>query len=270
MAAGLGSRFGGTKQLVDVGPNGEAFFDFAIRDALAAGADDVVIIVRSEIEADVKAHVANQHGADAPIAFVCQDHHGPSRPKPWGTGHAILSAAEAITGPFFVVNADDHYGAVSYQLGIKALDAAAENESVVVAFRLANTLPTVGAVSRGVCASDDASMLASIVETHGIERAADGIIRSLDPAGELGDDTLVSMNMWGFPNWLLDHLANGFEAFLAEHGDEEKSEFLLPDVVADLMASGDLAVHVVETDAQWIGVTNPDDLEPAREALRNA
>ncbi len=268
MAAGLGSRFGGTKQLVDVGPNGEVFLDFAIRDAVSAGAGKVVIIVRSEIEEEVREHLSTQHDDAVPIVLSCQDAHGPARAKPWGTGHAILSAAHAIDTPFLVVNADDYYGPTSYRVALDALRLADAATGVITAFRLAKTLPVVGQVSRGVCTADDSGRLASVVETHGIGRGADGAIASEDPPGVHGDDTLVSMNMWGFPAMLLGHLEAMFATFLADHGEEEKSEFLLPDVVSNLMNSGELTVVVTETDEQWIGVTNPDDLEPARAALR--
>lgn len=266
MAAGLGSRFGGDKQLVEVGPGGEAFFDYAVRDARAAGADQVVLIVRSEIEDQVSKHLQRQHPGFE-FSMVRQDEHGPERPKPWGTAHAILTAADAVTGPFLVVNADDYYGPSSYRDGATALLAAPDDGAVIVAFELSRTLPRTGAVSRGVCRTDASGQLETIIETHGIERRADGVIASTDPVSVLNDDTAVSMNMFGFQRGFFDELRHRWPGWLAANRDGEKTEFLLPAVVAELMAEGRLSVEVVPSSEDWIGVTNPDDLEPARAVL---
>lgn len=266
MAAGLGSRFGGTKQLVEVGPNGEAFLDFAIIDGRAAGCTNVVLIIRSDIEADVRAHLERQYGSLDGFALVRQDDLGPKRDKPWGTAHAVLSARGAVDGPFIVVNADDYYGPSSFQLAADVLQSGDEGTAGLVAFELAKTLPRTGAVSRGLCVVEEGSLV-SIDETHGIERADDGVIRSVDPAGEHGDNTMASMNMFAFPNSLFEHLAAGWDAFFAEHGDEPKTEYLLPDVVDDLRERGVWRVVVPQSSEEWIGVTNPGDLEPARAKL---
>lgn len=267
MAAGLGSRFGGTKQLAVIGADGEAFLDFAINDALAAGMDRVVLIVRSDIEDDVRRHVEAQH-PDLNVAYVRQDRHGPSRTKPWGTAHAVLTAAPEVPGPFCVLNADDYYGASTY---VALADAAAElgDDRVLLAgFRLDQTLPEIGEVSRGIC-EVEGNALVSLVETHGIGRRDDGSITSTDPEGVLADDAVASMNCWVFPNNLFAHLETGFETFLAEHGDEEKTEFLLPTVVNELKAAGVYRVEVVPTAEPWVGVTNPDDLEIARRRIHD-
>ena len=276
MAAGLGSRFGGNKQLVDVGPNGEVFFDFAIADAIAAGADRVVLIVRREFADTVEEHVRAMHGP-IDLHLVCQDEaEAPPRKKPWGTAHAILAAASVVDRPFIVVNADDYYGVESYQLVADELRDAAEGDAaegdadnstvVLAAFELGRTLPTVGSVSRGVCAADG-EVLTKLVETHGIERNAEGIIISADPPGTLTDLTPVSMNMWGFPVSIFGHLERMWGEFLDAHRDTEKTEFLLPSAVAELMGEGHVKVKVVPTASDWIGVTNPADLDPARATL---
>ena len=267
MAAGLGSRFGGTKQLAVIGADGEAFLDFAINDALAAGMDRVVLVVRSDIEDDVRRHVEAQH-PDLNVAYVLQDRHGPSRTKPWGTAHAVLTAAPEVPGPFCVLNADDYYGASTY---VALADAAAElgDDRVLLAgFRLDQPLPEIGEVSRGIC-QVEGNALVSLVETHGIGRRDDGSITSTDPEGVLADDAVASMNCWVFPNNLFAHLEAGFETFLAEHGDEEKTEFLLPTVVNELKAAGVYRVEVVPTAEPWVGVTNPDDLEIARRRIHD-
>jgi NDP-sugar pyrophosphorylase family protein len=266
MAAGLGSRFGGNKQLVDVGPGGEVFFDFAIRDAVAAGADRVVMIVRREFEATVREHIEQLHGDAFELRTVCQDEFGPQRAKPWGTAHAVLAASPEVDRPFIVVNADDYYGDTSYGDVAKALATGTDRTAVLAAFRLGNTLPTKGTVSRGVCSTDGANLV-GLVETHGIERLANGNIVSTDPPSELHDDTAVSMNMWGFSPTLFAHLDRMWQSFYAENQDAPKAEFLLPTSVAELRDAGHLDVHVITTDCEWIGVTNPDDLEPARARL---
>lgn len=267
MAAGLGSRFGGTKQLAVIGADGEAFLDFAIKDALAAGMDRVVLIVRSDIEDDVRRHVETQHpGLD--VAYVLQDTHGPSRAKPWGTAHAVLTAAPEVPGPFCVLNADDYYGASTYAALAEAAVDLGEDRALLAGFRLDQTLPEIGEVSRGIC-EVDGDELVSLVETHGIGRREDGSITSTDPEGVLADDAVASMNCWVFPHNLFGHLETGFEAFLAEHGDEEKTEYLLPTVVNELKAAGVYRVEVVPTAEPWVGVTNPDDLEIARRRIQD-
>ena len=267
MAAGLGSRFGGNKQLVEVGPTGEVFFDFAIADAVGAGATHVVLIVRREFEHTVRDHIEARYGDVFRLSTVCQDEFGPQRGKPWGTAHAVLSIAEVVREPFMVVNADDYYGEKSYGLLAGSLSVAPPNTALLAAFRLGNTLPRQGTVSRGICRVVG-DRLASLVETHGIGRAKDGHIVSTDPAGQYLDDTPVSMNMWGFGPEIFEHLQRQWREFYARHKDDAKTEFLLPTAVAALRDEGLLDVRVVRTDDEWIGVTNPDDLEPARRRLR--
>lgn len=272
MAAGLGSRFGGNKQLVEVGPRGEVFYDFAITDAVAAGADKVVMIVRREFEPQVRQHITGRYGDAFELVTVCQDEFGVQRKKPWGTAHAILAVAGAVNEPFMVVNADDYYGEKSYRIVAEALSVADDRTAVIGAFELGNTLPAKGTVSRGVC-SVEGDRLVNLVETHGIERNAAGTIVSTDPVGSYGDKTPVSMNMWGFQPSLFGHLDRMWGEFFAAHKDDPKTEFLLPTSVATLRDEGKLSVKVVRTDDEWIGVTNPDDLEVARQrlaALRDA
>ena len=258
MAAGLGSRFGGTKQLAQVGPNGEAFLDFAIADARAAGANRVVLIVRSDIEADVHAHFEARGGlpADLEVANVRQDEHGPARAKPWGTAHAVLSAAEAVTGLFVVCNADDYYGPTAYASLARAIEGMADDEAWLCGYRLDHTLPKEGTVTRGVC-QVDGNRLTGIVEQEGISRADN----------DLPEDTIVSMNLWAFSPAFLDALQDGFTRFLEEHRHNPTAEFLLPHAVANEMDKGALTVRVVTTQETWIGVTNPEDLQTARATL---
>lgn len=265
MAAGLGSRFGGTKQLAAVGPDGEAFLDFAIGDAVAAGVAKVVLVVRTDIADDVERHISTRsHHVE--IAYVCQDTHGPGRNKPWGTGQAVLVAAPEIDGPFVVCNADDYYGRSTYKKVIAAAAELAHDRVLLAGFRLDHTLPEVGEVSRGIC-SVEGSEVVGLVETHGIGRREDGSITGTDPAGVLAPESVASMNFWAFPTRVFDDLRTGFTRFLAEHGDEARAEYLLPTVIADLREAGNLTVGVVPTDEAWVGVTNPDDLEVARRRI---
>lgn len=263
MAAGLGSRFGGTKQLVEIGPNGEAFLDYAIADGRAAGCEQIVLIIRTDIEEDVRTHLQRQYGSTEGFVLVRQDDFGPRRDKPWGTAHAVLSTAAVVKGPFIVVNADDYYGPSSYQLAADALAGGDPGVGALVAFELAKTLPREGGVSRGVCAVADGELV-SITETHGIVRGDDGVIVSEDPPGVLDPQTLVSMNMFAFPQALFEHLSSQWDEFYAEFADDPKREYLLPDVVDRLRQSGELTVVVPTSSEEWIGVTNPNDLEPAR------
>jgi len=265
MAAGLGSRFGGTKQLAEIGSNGEAFLDFAITDAVNAGIDNVVLIVRSDIEADVRRHLDGRHD-DVDIAFVLQDAHGPSREKPWGTGHAVLTAAPEVDGAFIVINADDYYGRSTYTALAAAAVGLPDDRALLAGFQLAQTLPEHGEVSRGICGVAGTELV-SLVETHGVGRRDDGSITATDPAGQLSDDAVASMNCWVFPRRILGDLERGFAEFLAESGDEEKSEYLLPSIVHELMAAGEMTVGVVPTTEPWVGVTNPDDLAVARRRI---
>lgn len=270
MAAGIGRRFGGDKQLVEVGPNGEAFLDYAIDGAVRADASKVVLVVRSGIEAALRAHVDSRHrslqNAGIEFAYVRQDEHGPARAKPWGTAHAVVVTAGEVPGPFVVCNADDYYGPAALSILASAAAQLDDDEACLCGYGLGRTLSATGTVSRGVCrVSGD--RLVGIVEHHGVARRADGTITAAEPAAELNDETVVSTNLWAFPKAALDWIGDSFERFLDDHRDDADSECLLPTIVAERMAQRALSVRVVSTTEPWIGVTNPDDLEAARAAL---
>ncbi len=283
MAAGVGRRFGGDKQLAAVGPNGEAFLDYAIVDAVAAGASQVIVVVRSEIEASIQNHINQRHqqlernGID--FRYVCQDRHGPSRQKPWGTAHAVLSAEPAMRASghvnqmFAVCNADDYYGTRAFATLARASATTGQNNARLCGYRLPMTLPRSGAVNRGVCDLRDAATgststteLAGIVEHLGVSHGPDGVITSRSPKATLAEDTIVSMNLWMFPTTAFTWLAEAFERFLASNPDP-RTECLLPVAVAEQMSAGELTVQVVVTDEAWIGVTSREDLAVAVEAL---
>ena len=273
MAAGVGRRFGGDKQLAAVGPDGETFLDYAVADAAAAGASGVVIVVRSEIEADIRRHVDSRHGAlqsaGIEFAYVSQDLHGPARPKPWGTAHAVLSAAPAVAaepGTFIVCNSDDYYGTTAFAALAAAAADLGDGDACLCGYRLGLTLPAEGSVNRGVCDVGADRRLEGIVEHLEVCRRPDGTIGSRSPEAELSDGTIVSMNLWAFPHAAFDWIEAGFERFLASNPAPD-TECLLPAVVGERMARGELLVRVVTTEEAWIGVTNLADLAVARTAL---
>lgn len=263
MAAGLGSRFGGVKQLARVGPNNEAILDFAIKDGLAAGFSEIILIVRHEIRADVEEQIEAQHPGLA-ITYVCQDDLGPVRDKPWGTLHAVLSAAGAIDKPFAVINADDYYGPESFRIAAEQLTTIESGVAANVAFEMGNILPPEGAVTRAVCAVADGHLTA-IVETDGCERHADG---TFSAAGEaVPGTTPVSMNFWCFHHDVLGDFQERWDHFFAINADEPKAECQLPTIVGELMVQDRMSVRVVQSPEQWYGITNPDDFELVKAAL---
>ena len=264
MAGGLGSRFGGDKQLVVIGPNGEAFLDYAIRDAMEAGVGKVVVVARTDLDEPLREHLAAQHPAGLPLVIVHQDTFGPRRSKPWGTGHAVLSAAAEADGPIVVINADDHYGRSGIRRALEGMAGGSER-AVLVAFRLDRTLPVGGAVSRGVCEVDGNELLC-LVETHGIRREG-VVILADDPPGELSADAPVSMNLWVLPRKALVSLGDQWEVFHDAYADDPSAEFLLPVAIDEQRAAGLLGIDVVRSDERWIGVTNRDDLAVARAAF---
>ncbi len=264
LAAGLGSRFGGNKQLEGLGPGGQAFFDYSIHDATKAGFDRVVMVTRTDIEAMTRAHLARTQPADLDVTFVRQDELGPAREKPWGTGHAVLAAAPAIDGPFAMVNADDYYGVEAFPKLAELLRAPQGEVPTwsLVAYRLATALSPTGAVTRGLCEVVDGKLV-SIDEMSGIQRNDGGDI--VDENGTVWpDDTPTSMNFWGFTPYLFEVLESGFAEFARAHAEDPKAEYLIPDVVDQEQRSGRVDVLAAATDAKWLGITHRTDLQPAR------
>lgn len=263
MAAGLGSRFGGVKQLARVGPNAEAILDFSIKDGLSAGFEDIVLVVRGEIQADVEAHLAEQHPGLA-VSYVLQEDLGPARDKPWGTLHAVLSAAPAVDKPFAVINADDYYGPNSFALAATELETIEPGIGANIAFELGKTIPPRGAVTRAHCKVVDGH-LAAIVETDGCERLESGEVRA--DGRIVPEDTPVSLNLWCFHDSVMDDFDERWRSFYAANADAPKAECQLPTVVGELMDAGRLSIRVTSSPDQWIGITNPEDLAIAQENL---
>ncbi|MDG2427875.1 MAG: NTP transferase domain-containing protein [Acidimicrobiales bacterium] len=268
LAGGLGSRFGGTKQLADVGPNGAAILDHSIREASIAGVTRVVVVGRTDLDRSIRQHLAAQHGDKLDLTIVHQDAVAPTRAKPWGTGHAVVSARSVIDGPVIIVNADDHYGPT----GIARIADASRNFSggvptaAMLGFQLGQTLPGSGAVSRGICKRDSSGRLVGLLETHGIRREG-GTIRASEPSGELSAETPVSMNIWSLPLPALDRLAVQWAEFHAKHAASETAEFLLPVALDAQRSEGRLFIEIIDSDENWIGITNQEDLGVARSAF---
>ncbi len=279
LAAGMGSRFGGAKQVEGVGPNGEILLDYSVYDALEAGFSRVVFVVREEVEAVLRQRFAETLASRCRIDYVPQrlgDLPAPfsapsTRTKPWGTGQAVLACRDVVSGPFTVLNADDFYGADAFRRAAAFLSSAggpATARHVLVGYDLAATLTEHGAVSRGVCEIDARSQLSSIVERHGVARHGSEIACT-DESGAaypLPRDAVASMNFWGLDPSLFPALEREFRTFLAARPGD-KDEFRLPTAIGDLLARGEISVRVVQTSAAWIGVTHRNDLLWVRAAI---
>jgi hypothetical protein len=260
LAAGMGSRYGGLKQIDPVGPSGETMLDYAVFDAMRAGFGRAVFVIRRDFEEAFRASVAAKYSGRIPVDFVFQSTDDlppgsrvpPGREKPWGTGHAVWSARAAVTGPFAVINADDFYGASSYAGLAAFLAGASGSRYAIVGFRLANTLSENGTVSRGVCRVKG-GRLASIAEERAIARADVG--RGLRFTGE----ETVSMNFWGFTPAVFEGLDAGLRSFLAASGPDQKAEFYLPAAVSGLVAAGAASVDVIPSADSWFGITYRED-----------
>ena len=272
MAAGFGTRFGGgVKQIEPVGPNGEVLMDYAVHDALNAGFDRVVFIIRKDIEEEFRAGVGKRTEARCAVEYVYQEltdlpagfRCPPERQKPWGTGQAVLACRKVIDGPFCVLNADDYYGAAAFQkiYGYLAERPNANGLDLCMAgYVLGNTLSENGSVTRGVCKTDEQGKLLAIRETKGIviENGApcfpqDGVMQRLDPS------VPVSMNIWGMPASFIDYLAEGFVPFLEKNLHDPSAEYLMPIVVGDMIQAGRGSVQVLPTDDHWFGMTYAQD-----------
>ncbi len=263
MAAGMGSRFGGLKQVAAVGPNGEAILDFSVYDAKRAGFNKVVFVIKHSIEEEFKSTVGARVSKILPVEYVFQElddlpkgYSVPEgREKPWGTGQAILCCKDVVKTPFAVVNADDFYGASAFKKIAEGLEG---DDYCMVGFKLANTVTENGTVSRGVCSVDAEGNLKDVTEYTKI----DGNCHYFkdDEEGDLSPDTVVSMNMWGFKPDLFDYLASDFVDFLNAKREVPKSEFLLPEVVDKLIKNGTKKAKVLVAEDKWYGVTYKEDL----------
>ena len=281
LAAGMGSRYGGLKQLDEVGPSGETVMDYSVFDAMRAGFDRVVFVIRKDIEEAFRAAIGSRYADRIEVAYAFQDMNDlpagfrvpEGRTKPWGTGQAVYAARKLLDGPFAVINADDFYGADSYRKLAGYLKSAPEDGKIrgcIASFVLSNTLSENGSVSRGICSADAAGNLSKVVENTKIFRR-DGKVISVQEDGaelEFTGEELVSMNSWGFMPELVGELERLFTGFLEEHGTELKSEFYLPFAVDTLIREGRAEIKMLKSEDSWFGITYREDKPFVQAALR--
>ncbi len=274
LAAGIGRRFGGIKQMAPIGPSGEFIIDYSIYDAVRAGFDKVTFVISAAIEEDFRTTMGDRIAEHVEVEYVRQglaDVPQPFSPpegreKPWGTGHAVLACRNtAADGPFAVINADDFYGRESYELLYRFLYDTKTDQSkfAMVAFILRNTLSDSGSVARGISYAGGDGKLTHLVERTEIIKTDEGPRFRVkgDEWGKLTGDELVSMNMWGFKHSIFPFLQHEFERFLAKYGDTEKVEFFCPSVVDKMIVDGEATVDVLKTHNEWTGITYPEDLD---------
>jgi UTP-glucose-1-phosphate uridylyltransferase len=284
LAAGMGSRFGGVKQVQPVGPHGELIIEYSAFDALRAGFGRLVLVIRKDIEKDFRDTIGRRLEARMDVQYVFQEMdtlpadwagRGQAAPlqvgnrtKPWGTAHAALVAQPAVRGPFAVINADDFYGASAYRT--LAAHFAASTDYAMVGYPLSQTLSEHGTVSRGLCATDAAGRLTAITEITKIEKTVTGA-RYTDATGQTQQLTgaeIVSMNFWGFTPAVFPQLEAAFAAFLASRGQDPKAEIYLPTTLSDLNARGEARIALHRSEDAWFGLTYKEDLASAQAAIR--
>lgn len=284
MAAGMGSRYGGLKQIDPIDEQGHIIMDFSIYDAVRAGFEKVVFVIKKENEADFKERIGNRMEKQVQVEYVFQELSDlpqgfevpQGRVKPFGTGHAVLSAFEAVDGPFVVINADDYYGSQAYQMMYQYLTTHPDDEKyryAMVGYILKNTLTENGHVARGVCHMDGHGLLKEIHERTRIEKHGDAVEYTEDDGAswtQISADSIVSMNMWGFNRSMMDELKAGFPAFLEENLPQNplKCEYFLPFAVDALVQEGKATVQVLTTEDKWYGVTYKEDKPAVVQAIR--
>ena len=285
MAAGIGSRFGGgIKQLEPVGPNGEIIMDYSIHDAMEAGFNKVIFIIRRDLEKDFKEIIGHRIEKLLPVEYAYQELEDlpagyevtPGRTKPWGTGQAVLSVKGMVDGPFLVINADDYYGREGFRrihdYMAEHMDSQSEIYDICMGgFVLSNTLSDNGTVTRGVCQVDEEGYLTNVTETYNIQMKEDGL-HATDESGApvtISPSQPVSMNMWGLPASFVQELEKGFPVFLdnLKEGDI-KSEYLLPKIIDNLVQNKKARVTVLDTPDKWFGVTYREDKQAVTDAIR--
>lgn len=278
MAAGIGSRFGGgIKQLEPVGPNGEIIMDYSIYDAVEAGFDKVVFVIRKDLEKDFREVIGNRIEKKVQVEYAFQElddipeeykERFKDRTKPWGTGQAILCCKDIVKEPFLVINADDYYGKEAYVEAFKELTAGEKSgngkmQISMVGFVLKNTLSENGGVTRGICKVNEDQMLTEIVETSNIVKTEDGAaVQDGDKLIPIDVNSAVSMNMWGLKPDFFEILEKGFAEFVANQEEGNlKGEYLLPTIIGDLLKEGKIEVKVLKSHDKWFGVTYKEDKE---------
>lgn len=283
MAAGMGSRYGGLKQIDPIGPGGEIIIDYSVYDAVRAGFDKVIFVIKDEIEKDFKKIIGNKFDGVIDVDFAFQDINNlpegfsvpEGRVKPWGTGHAVISCKGMIDGPFAVINADDYYGRETFELILNELNREKTENGrygfCMAGFRIENTLTENGTVARGVCQTNSEGYLTDIVERTKIAKREGKIMFTEDGEEwtEIPEGTTVSMNCWGFTPAMMDELENRFAACLERNKDNMlKCEYFLPFVVDELLKENKAEVRVLSTKEKWYGVTYKEDKPTVVNAIR--
>lgn len=271
LAAGMGSRYGGLKQLDGLGPQGQTIMDYSVYDAVEAGFNKIVFVIRRDFADEFEKKVLSKYRGKVKCEVVFQDmeSHVPSeflqiaekREKPWGTGHAILVVKDVVNEPFAAINADDFYGKDAFvQMSDELKKAREAGGFSMVGYRLSNTLSDHGSVNRGICVTDAGGKLEHIFEGLKIERN-DGVVfhHTNDEREEVDENVSVSMNFWGFQPGILDFLESDFKSFIEETKEDPRSEYFIPFVVNDMMKKGLATVRVLPTSASWLGVTYQED-----------
>lgn len=285
MAAGMGSRYGGLKQMDPIGPHGQSILDYSVYDAKRAGFETVIFIIKKEMEEDFRQTVGARIEKGMNVLYAFQDINDlpegyavpEGRVKPWGTAHAVLAARELVKGPFAVINADDCYGPAAYDIVYRYLTdsenvVSAKPRFVMPGYLLKNTVTESGSVSRGICQADENGYLTEVIEHTRIEQTPDGIRSTLD-GGEtwmpLADDAIVSMNIWGFTHAFMEEAEVRFPAFLDRTlaSNPQKGEYYLPFVVSEMIGSDQATVRVIPTPDKWYGVTYREDKPGVMAAL---
>ncbi len=281
LAAGIGSRYGGLKQLDQIGPTGETIIDYSIYDAIMAGFGKVIFIIKERIEDDFKEIFVERLKDKIAIDYVFQETWmvpegitiPDNRSKPWGTGHAVMMADGKIDGPFAVINGDDFYGRGAFETlaaYYKDWTPARSNDYCMVGYPVDKTLSEFGAVSRGVCQSDEDFLLAEVVERTQIERIGTGIVYKNEKGQDVNieGNTIVSMNFWGFTPSFFGYLNRGFETFIEQNSGNLKAEFYIPSVVNELIKTKTAAVRLLQCDEKWFGMTYKEDRESVVKSIR--
>lgn len=282
MAAGMGSRYGGIKQLEPVGTSGEIIMDYSIYDAMQAGFNKMVFIIRKDLEKDFNEVIGNRIARQVKVDYVFQELDelpaGFTKPegriKPWGTGHAVLCCKDVVKEPFAVINADDYYGKEGFKIIYDFLneEKGQKNLYCMAGFILGNTLSENGGVTRGICEADKDGILQEIVETSGIMKAGDHAAAKSNTGEEItiSLESVVSMNMWGFQTGLFEELRMGFNDFLSKlPSNELKKEYLLPEVIGNLIKTCRINVKVLKTSDRWFGVTYKEDKAAVVQSIRS-
>ena len=282
LAAGMGSRYGGLKQLDGLGPNGETIMDYSIYDAIRGGFGKVVFVIRKDFEKDFRDKILSKYENHIPVELVFQALDNlpegftcpADRVKPWGTNHAVLMGKDVIKEPFAVINADDFYGRDSFAVLGAALSEmdGKKDDYCMVGYRVGNTLSESGSVARGVCETNADGYLTTVVERTAIERI-DGKVSFKDENGvmqTIADNTPVSMNMWGLTPEFLDVLEEGFKEFFEKEvpGNPQKAEYLIPIFIGELLEQGKMSVKVLKTNDTWYGMTYHEDVAAVKDSFK--